>query len=540
MASVNFINECKNSAYCNRYGKLEFTNPSLEINQSNKLQEFSIDSGCYDNGEIVGTVYVKKLDAQLIDALDDTIENRQFDASVGVTYQEEEQDVTEYEPMGSYVIEKPKDEQTENYTSFVAYDLLMQHLEDKYQTQLDYENNTITLSDVYDELCDNLGLTPVTTTFTNSTIEVEGNPFSENDTNRMVLNSIAKVACSFVDIDYDTNEIDLKWLSNTLNYTFQTNDYSTLEGGKTIYGPINSLIIKSSVADSENVSVDDPESIALNGEHQLVITEDYFLYDAEKREEAITAIWNKVNGLTYTECTLTTYTGKPFLKIGDKIRIYKDDENYIDSYVLQNQFTYDGAFTNIIKCPVLTEQQIQTKQDVSLGDALRLTQIVVDKQNGTITSVVSKTETIEGQTQNAINIATGANNLANNVDSDLQSYKSTVSSQFQQTANSFEMRFDEVQDLIDEVSDTEAGHYNEFHKYIRFVNGVIILGEEGNQLTAELSNTKLSFKQNGTEIAYVSNNKLYITNAEILTNVIIGNFQFIPRSNGSLSFRKVS
>ena len=97
-----------------------------------------------------------------------------------------------------------------------------------------------------------------------------------------------------------------------------------------------------------------------------------------------------------------------------------------------------------------------------------------------------------------------------------------------------------MQDVIDAVSNTESTHYNELHKYIRFVDGVIVLGEEGNEMTAELSNNKLAFKQNGSEIAYVSNNKLYITNAEILTNAIIGNFQYTPRSNGSLSFRKVA
>ena len=67
---------------------------------------------------------------------------------------------------------------------------------------------------------------------------------------------------------------------------------------------------------------------------------------------------------------------------------------------------------------------------------------------------------------------------------------------------------------------------------------VIILGEEGSPFTAELSNTELAFKQNGTTVAYVSNNKLNITNADITTQIDIGNFQFIPRSNGSLSFRK--
>lgn len=392
MASVEFINECKNYTYKNRYGKLEFTNPTLELNQSNKIQEFTIDSGCYDNGNVVGSVYVSKLTAQLINALEDNVENRQFNASVGVKYEDNSE---EYIGMGTYVVEKPKDEQTTNFSSFVAYDLLMQHLDEPYTTELDYNNETITIADVYEELCNHLELTPVTTTFTNSTITVENNPFTNKETNRTALNAIAKVACAFVDIDDETNEIDLKWLSNTLDYTFQKSDYSTVEGGKTVYGPVNSLIIRNSAVESENVSHDDPDSIALNGEHQLVISEDYFLYNAEKREEALMPIWNKVNGLTYIECTLTTLLGKPFLKKGAKFRVYLDEENYIDSYVLQNEFKYDGTFYNVIKCPVLTEQQVKTKQDISLGEKLRQTEIIVNKQEGTIDLYTNKTDAID-------------------------------------------------------------------------------------------------------------------------------------------------
>lgn len=360
---------------------------TLELNQSNKIQEFTIDSGCYDNGNIVGSVYVAKLNAQLIDALDNTLENVDCDASVGVKY---DNDTTEYVKLGSYVVEKPKDEQTTNFSSFVAYDLLMQHLEDKYVSNLDYENDTITIADVYDELCTTLGLTPVTTTFTNSTITVENNPFTNGETNRTVLQSIAKVACAFVDIDDETNEIDLKWLSDSLDYTFQKSDYSTVEGGKTVYGPVNSLIIKNSVIDDENISYSDETSILENGEHQLVINEDYFLYNQEKREEALMPIWNKVNGLTYTECTLNTLTGKPFLKKGAKIRIYLDEENYIDSYVLQNEFKYNGAFANTIKCPVLTEQEVKTKQNASLNEKLKKTEVIINKQNNTITEIVGQ------------------------------------------------------------------------------------------------------------------------------------------------------
>lgn len=398
MASLNFINECKNSAYCNRYGKLEFE--GLEINENNQLVNFTIESGCYDNGDIIGNTYVKKIEAHLLDSIDDDLADKNFDVSVGAKYLLNNTETTEYVELGTYEVERPTDTQTENRTSFVGYDMLLTNLDKVYSTELDYENETITLADVYEELCDTLGLTPATTTFTNSTLTVEGNPFTNGEKNRDVLKSIEKVSCSFVDIDPDTNEIDLRWLSSNLDYTFELSDYSTLEGGKIVYGPINSLVIKGTEIESENVSIEDSESIAEYGEHQFVIAEDYFLYDATKRQAVINDIWAKVHNLTYVDCKLTTYTGKPFLRVGNKIRVYTSENDYFDTYVLKHKFTFDGAFMSEIESPVLTQQEVQTKQDISLGDKLRTTQIIVNKQDGQIESLVSKTNTIDTTVNN--------------------------------------------------------------------------------------------------------------------------------------------
>ena len=395
MASNNFINECKNGAYCNRYGKLEFD--GLTITEDNQLVDFNIVSGCYDNGDIIGNTYVKKIEANLLDSITDDLVDKDFEASVGAKYtvteevegEEVETEVTEYVDLGTYTIEKPTDTQTENRTSLIGYSQLLDNLDKLYETQLDYENDTITIADVYEELCDNLGLTPESLIFTNSTIEVEGNPFTNGEKNRDVLRSIEKTSCSFVDIDPTTNEISLKWLSSNLDYTFTLDDYSTLEGGKVVYGPINSLIIRNSQIESENVSISDQESIEEYGEHQFVIIEDYFLYNATKRQEALQDIWAKVHNLTYVDCKLTTYTGKPFLNVGDKIRVYTDENNYFDTYILKHKFTFNGAFMSEIESPVLTQQEVKTKQDISLGEKLRNTQIVVDKAKGEIDQVVT-------------------------------------------------------------------------------------------------------------------------------------------------------
>ncbi len=423
MASANFINECKNRANANRLGKIIVDEIDTPITNSDNLQSLEIDSGCYVDGNIIGSVYAKCLKANFV-AGNNNLTDKSVQAYIGVKFADLS---TEYIKMGKYTIEQPTNEITAKMSQITAYSNLYTKLDSKYVCNIDYSSGDKTVSDLYIDVCNQLGLIPKTTTFINSTIPVTANPFTNGEKNRTVLQAIAKVTCSFIDIDNDANKIDLCWLSSstTPDYTFQRNDYSSVEGGQVVCGPINCLIIKNSQVDSENVTEKDDESIAENGEHSIVISEDYILHNAELRGQAITAIWNRVKGMKYVDCKLITYYGKPFLKLGDYIRIYTSDTEYFDTYVLKHNFKYDGAFTSVIESPVLTEQQIKTKQDISLAEALKNTQIDVDKQNQKISAVV--------ETQNE---------------------QSSQLSQVTQTVNNFDISMKNVQKTLDTQNGT--------------------------------------------------------------------------------------
>ena len=115
----------------------------------------------------------------------------------------------------------------------------------------------------------------------------------------------------------------------------------------------------------------------------------------------------------------------------------------------------------------------------------------------------------------------------------------SLNTEFTQTNNKFEFKFNEfVQSLNDFQSGNDAQFQN-ISKYIKFVDGNIILGEEGNQLTLQIQNDRISFMQNNAEVAYFSNRKLYVLDGEFLSTLKIGNFSFIPRTNGNVSFKKI-
>ena len=120
-----------------------------------------------------------------------------------------------------------------------------------------------------------------------------------------------------------------------------------------------------------------------------------------------------------------------------------------------------------------------------------------------------------------------------------ESLISEVSSKLEQTAEGFEMQFNQFSADMEGLAAGTDAEFEQFRKYIRFVDGTILLGEEGNLLELQIMNDRISFLQGGAEVAYFSNNKLYVMDAQFLNSLQLGNFAFMPRANGNLSFKKV-
>lgn len=117
----------------------------------------------------------------------------------------------------------------------------------------------------------------------------------------------------------------------------------------------------------------------------------------------------------------------------------------------------------------------------------------------------------------------------------------TIQQDFQTsiTETSTEIRMDFLA-TTSAISNQVSENQTLLEEYIRFKGALIELGKVGNAFTAELSNEELAFKEDGQTIAYISNQSLVITNAEIRYKLSLGTedrgwFDFIPRSTGNLS-----
>ena len=122
------------------------------------------------------------------------------------------------------------------------------------------------------------------------------------------------------------------------------------------------------------------------------------------------------------------------------------------------------------------------------------------------------------------------------------SFSQTVNSKFEQTSKDITATFTTAQNYTKEVDGKLQSFQETVGTHIRFSSNGIDLGKTNSPFTATLDNTKLAFKQDDTEVAYISNNKMYITQAEIKDSLRIGTnttgfFTWVQSSSGNLSLK---
>ena len=114
----------------------------------------------------------------------------------------------------------------------------------------------------------------------------------------------------------------------------------------------------------------------------------------------------------------------------------------------------------------------------------------------------------------------------------------TLSTLAEQSENNFTWTVTKVNEIIEDAAASDnltREQLNLIHTYMRFGEDGLTIGKAGNPLTFRVVNDRLAFYMNDTEVAYLSDNKLYVTQAEILARLQIGKFAYEPQSNGNLS-----
>ena len=218
----------------------------------------------------------------------------------------------------------------------------------------------------------------------------------------------------------------------------------------------------------------------------------------------------------------------PLLGIDDTLRIH---QKVIDINSSQNsQLMIADKFLTLSDIQI-EKDRILTQNTETIG-RIESNYVV----NQTIIEQSNRFASLINQTFDAIISQVSATYLTK---TEQEEFIREVNTRFTQTSEEFLFQFNFLSQMITDVEGVVNTNQNELIKYIRFVDGNIILGVLGNELLLQLQNDRLSFFQNNREVAYFSNNKLFITDGEFLVSLTIGNFAFLPRRSGNLSFKKV-
>ena len=170
--------------------------------------------------------------------------------------------------------------------------------------------------------------------------------------------------------------------------------------------------------------------------------------------------------------------------------------------------------------------------DISGNESLRL---VVD---------AAKDEALDATGEAVAQIALTAEQIRSEVKRDyatadqVSQMNETLSTLAEQSENNFTWTVTKVNEIIEDAAANNSltrEQLNLIHTYMRFGEDGLTIGKAGNPLTFRVINDRLAFYMNDTEVAYLSDNKLYVTQAEILARLQIGKFAYEPQSNGNLS-----
>ena len=161
----------------------------------------------------------------------------------------------------------------------------------------------------------------------------------------------------------------------------------------------------------------------------------------------------------------------------------------------------------------------------------------IKNNNSTIyTDISQTTETALQQSEESIVAKVSEQTVSK---SDYDTFTETVRNILQMDANGTTMLFQTINETIQDVGNTSESRYSEILKWIRFEDGSIVLGVQGDPLTLKIENDRMAFYQNGVAVAYFTDNKLYVTNGEFTETLKLGKFQATPRDNGNLTWKVV-
>lgn len=293
--------------------------------------------------------------------------------------------------------------------------------------------------------------------------------------------------------------------------------------------------------------IEDAEAKALRGFIIKAVTWDdvteplNLLRKAQEYLEAnryiITTLSLSALDLSYIDKTVDSYT------VGDKIRVRSKPHGVDEDFLLTSR-TED--LLNPANSSVTLGKDTSSLTDADVAgdnknrDELHKTAHQIRSDYAVnIANAIQKTEeqlvSLIEQTSESIRLEVSQSYMTND------QLTEALSSSMTQFADQFLFEFNSLKAIVDDNATDTADQFTEIYKYISFEGGAIKLGASDSAITLTIENDMIVFKKNGAQFGWWDGVDFHTGNivVEVNERAQFGNFAFVPRSNGSLSFLKV-
>jgi len=341
-------------------------------NNSFFIQNLDIQADCYDEGNVIGNAISKiakfDIETEYVKQLDE------FEIFDGIWTGEQ----YEYVSLGTFKLFEENG--TDGFfSSITSYDKLILFNQE-------YDNNLVafptTVYGLLNAICNQAGVELYNTTIVNGAQPLESNLFVEGESLKRILKAICQISGCFAIISQDKLKLLLK---NTDTLTLEKHQISQPEYKRTTW-KINQVVLGMSNIEGEYVLRQDPTDVEQNGVHKLVINDNPFVYTQALREAYIDNIFNQVKGFEYVAFE-TKWEGLPYVELGDLLNL--DGK---ESIVLRYNLISPKGLNSVLSAPSIIDSVIDyVDNSNSIENRQKKTEVIVNKQNQKIESVVSQT-----------------------------------------------------------------------------------------------------------------------------------------------------
>ena len=408
--------------------------------------------------------------------------------------------------------EAKKDENTNTWT-LTAYDVIYDavgHTVNELALEPPY-----TIKEVVEGCAELLGLTVNITDPAFDTLYEEGANVNGDENIRTLLNAVAEATQTIYYIDH-TDELKFKRLSNASNPIAVINKSNYFDLTTGLPTTLTDIMSVTELGDNVVVTQD------ATGATQYVRDNPFWNNRMDIADLLLDSI-NRVYGLTIVPYNLK-WRGSFLTEICDKISLEAKDGSFINTFILDDSFTYSGGFNQISAWEYVPDSDRNTAANpATLGDKLNQTFARVDKANKQIELVASESAA------NKSNIAALQINT-NSINASVEDFRRV-------TEESIDNINGEVSDLSTRVDAKMTSEQVAIEIQKELSNGVtkvntstgftfdetgLTVSKSNSEITTQITEDGMTVYKNTTEMLTANNEGVRAVDLHATTYLIIG------------------